>query len=155
MRSLDTTTRRMRKGDDGKRHRVVLRDGVEGYLVTTTALCSGCTGPNGCEECGYSGKRRFTHWAPFSIAEWQHREQDRANAAIRTRAFYRHQGVGQIVQVVSIHRTKDRIVVAFYGGGIGIKSLTQFARDYVRISRAEVESVAARLEEEGVSCSSS
>lgn len=152
------TTRRMRVGDDGKRHRIVLRNGVEGYEVTTTAICSGCTdyemgaiitGPNGCSECGYTGKTRRRHWEPFNIGEWQHAEEQRAIDLVRTRAFYRHQGIGRIVQVVSIRRKAGDVVVAFHGGGITKKNLRDFALAYERVTRAEVESIAARIDEIG------
>lgn len=156
------TTNRMRQDDGGKRHRVVLRNGIEGFIVTTTAHCTGCTeyemgaivsGPSGCTECGHTGKRRRTHWEPFDVGEWARIEETRAINAIRTRAFYRFQGIGRIAQVVSIGRKRDIVVVAYYGGGIAKLSLTQFARDYLRMSIADVLEI-ARSAEGASSCSS-
>lgn len=57
------------------RRRVVVRNGFEGYIERWTDDCSGCTeqgeyggmlyGPFGCEECGYTGRRRTAVWIPF------------------------------------------------------------------------------------------
>jgi hypothetical protein len=51
------------------------RDGVEYYQAAWTGECTGCTergemggtkyGPFGCDECGYTGKRRITFLIPF------------------------------------------------------------------------------------------
>jgi hypothetical protein len=48
-------------------------------LVEWTGTCSGCTeygdygsllsGPMGCEECGYTGKRRNSYWVPLDKDE--------------------------------------------------------------------------------------
>ncbi len=83
-------SRRVRRTKDGVRHAVVLRDGVEGFVVRGTTHCSGCTElgdygggseyydfdmkaqclvGTGCDECGYTGKRRQTYWAPFAVFE--------------------------------------------------------------------------------------
>jgi hypothetical protein len=82
---------RYRTNGDGDRRRVVVRDGIEGFHVTCTLSCSGCCElgdcmgnahnypydskaqchvGSGCDECGYTGKRRLTIWAPFDYAEW-------------------------------------------------------------------------------------
>jgi hypothetical protein len=69
---------RMRRDEEGKLHKVVVFDGVEGYWVSWTRECSGCTehgesggrtwGPFGCDECGYTGKRRQWFWTPFDLS---------------------------------------------------------------------------------------
>ena len=86
----DTTTKlRYRKvGNDEfgyRRVKVVDYEGMEGFVVSFTESCSGCFEFNeglgldayeyddkngcyigaGCEECGYTGKRRQEHWVPF------------------------------------------------------------------------------------------
>lgn len=74
------TQRRRYRKDQGKRRLVVPHwiTGVAGYIVKYTQLCSGCTdygdygtayGPFGCDECGYTGKRRVEHWVPFDFGE--------------------------------------------------------------------------------------
>jgi hypothetical protein len=78
---------KMRRDHDGHLRRVVVFGGVEGYVVRWTAECSGCTehgemggatyGPFGCDECGYSGKRRREFWSPFDLNQW-----DEAHAGI-------------------------------------------------------------------------
>jgi hypothetical protein len=67
---------------DRRRAYAVNEDGspcdVSGALIFTTcqftAPCSGCNcdcregcghGAGGCEECGYTGKHRQTHWVPY------------------------------------------------------------------------------------------
>lgn len=61
---------------DGKRQRVlkVYHMGIPGCVIRFTDDCSGCTewgdygskyGPSGCEECGYTGKRRREEWVPL------------------------------------------------------------------------------------------
>ncbi len=93
---------------DGKRVKVVLNDGFEGFEVRWTASCSGCFEFNegwgldaydfdakhkcyiggGCSECGYTGKRRESFWVPFDSkawnrhanAWWYEREERRAKA---------------------------------------------------------------------------
>jgi hypothetical protein len=76
MTSTGRTGYRMRRDEDGKLHKVVVHDGVEGYIEHVTEACWGCTefgdygtqyGPFGCEECGYTGRRRNAGWVPF---EW-------------------------------------------------------------------------------------
>jgi hypothetical protein len=62
-----------------QRVKVVMLHGWEGYVVRFTTACSGCvpdeenTCPSrgfGCEECGYTGKRRRREWIPFDAAAW-------------------------------------------------------------------------------------
>jgi hypothetical protein len=81
---------RYRRDDDGKRRRVVMFNGQEGFEVWATVSCSGCCemgesggNPNGhdydpkarchvgfgCDECGYTGKRRWPYWVPFLTQE--------------------------------------------------------------------------------------
>jgi hypothetical protein len=80
---------RYRRDDDGKRRRVVVFNGQEGFEVWATVSCSGCCelgeyGGNpgypydpkakcligaGCDECGYTGKRRNSYWVPFLTQE--------------------------------------------------------------------------------------
>ena len=81
---------RYRLDDEGKRRRVVVRDGQEGFEVVATTHCSGCcelgeySGNSssygydqqaqcyvgaGCHECGYTGKRRWPYWSPFPQQE--------------------------------------------------------------------------------------
>lgn len=85
---MSTRYRRVEAG--GRRHRVVLLDGVEGFIVRGTATCAGCFEPgdymgnahlygydakaccyvgSGCDECGYTGKRRWREWVPFNLSE--------------------------------------------------------------------------------------
>lgn len=69
--------RRYRENHLGGRSLVVVVDGEEGYVIRYTRSCSGCdetgeyTGPSergsGCEECGYTGKRRSEEWVPFDV----------------------------------------------------------------------------------------
>jgi hypothetical protein len=71
--------RRYRRDSEGARHLVVVVGGVDGFIVQFTSNCSGCTdgedgrvyGPFGCEECGYTGKRRERMWVPFDYGEWE------------------------------------------------------------------------------------
>lgn len=77
---------RYRRDEEGKRRKIVMWEGREGYELTVTTSCSGCcelgeygSNPNGhgfdvkhncyvgsgCDECGYTGKRRGPFWAPF------------------------------------------------------------------------------------------
>jgi hypothetical protein len=81
---------RYRRDDEGKRHRVVLLNGKEGYIARWTTECSGCFEAgeymgnagnypyddkaqcrvgSGCDECGYTGKRRMEWWTPFDRAD--------------------------------------------------------------------------------------
>lgn len=57
-------------GLDGRR-RYARVAGQVCRLVTWTQECSGCQamdGSNfGCRECGYSGKRRSSFWAPIDV----------------------------------------------------------------------------------------
>lgn len=77
---------RYRRDEDGKRRRVVVFHGQDGYELWATVSCSGCTelgeyGGNpgypydatakclvgaGCDECGYTGKRRNSYWISFA-----------------------------------------------------------------------------------------
>lgn len=71
---------RYRKDDEGNRYKVVMNEGFEGYIGRWTTACSGCyestdgfpTGDigGGCDECGYTGKRRWSMWVPFDITAW-------------------------------------------------------------------------------------
>lgn len=65
---------KMRRDHRGKLRRVHRHLGHDGYYETATTDCSGCTdvgdygtkyGPFGCEECGYTGKRRDRYFVPF------------------------------------------------------------------------------------------
>jgi len=70
---------RMRALKDGKRVRVVHFLGFEGYMTRWTSHCSGCTEvpemthpPDrgiGCDECGYTGRRRNDFFVPFGSFE--------------------------------------------------------------------------------------
>lgn len=84
-----SSNRRFRRTSDGERHLVVTVDGVEGFVVEFTESCSGChetvegyeTGDYnydekaqcyvgaGCDECGFTGKRRRSEWVPFDVME--------------------------------------------------------------------------------------
>lgn len=59
-----------------EKRRVMLEeyDGQEGYSASFVADCSGCTeigdygtryGPSGCQECGYTGRRRVFFFVPL------------------------------------------------------------------------------------------
>lgn len=81
---------RYRRDDEGKRHRVVLNEGHEGFVVRWVDSCSGCHETNqgyslgcyaydekvrcevgfGCHECGYTGKQRQSWWVPFDMTAW-------------------------------------------------------------------------------------
>lgn len=62
---------------DGNRQRVqiVMHRGIPGFEARWTEDCNGCTeygdygspkyGPNGCDECGYTGKRCRVEWLPL------------------------------------------------------------------------------------------
>jgi len=80
---------RLRRDSDGALHKVVLDvDGVECFVVRWTESCSGCCElgeammnahhyafddkahcyvGSGCDECGYTGKRRREWLAPFEF----------------------------------------------------------------------------------------
>lgn len=81
--------RRYRRDALGHRRLVVVFDGRDGFEVRFTTSCSGCFGPgeyggrehdyeydpkarcylgSGCNECGYTGKRRRVEWVPFDMA---------------------------------------------------------------------------------------
>lgn len=88
---------RYRKDREGKRRRVVMYRGYEGYTVRWTQCCSGCSehegytrGPdsgNGCSECGHIGKRRMSDWVPFDKhpdqLDWE--QEDRELRAIKAK----------------------------------------------------------------------
>ena len=81
---------RYRKDREGKRYRVVLNEGHEGFVTRWTESCTGCFEFNegwglehyeydakhkcrigaGCSECGYTGKRRASFWVPFDMTAW-------------------------------------------------------------------------------------
>lgn len=88
----------MRRDDEGDLHRVVRYDGMDGFVVRWTASCSGCFESGdyignahnypydekarchigaGCDECGYTGKRRNEYWVPFDMGAWCERENKR------------------------------------------------------------------------------
>ncbi len=89
---------RYRADWEGKRRRVVLNEGHEGFVIRWTDSCSGCyeggeyggsahlypTDPKagcsigfGCEECGYQGKVRHSMWFPFDTKAWrEHEDRD-------------------------------------------------------------------------------
>lgn len=80
---------------DGRRYKVVMRDGFDGFVVRWTDECTGCTEREdghlvgdysydtkarcvvgcGCHECGYSGKSRREEWIAFDGAYYE--DQDR------------------------------------------------------------------------------
>jgi hypothetical protein len=79
-----------RADHEGRRRLVRTSHGVAGYFAHATVDCPGCTdwgdygtkhGPFGCDECGYTGKRRVAEFVPFPgnedayidaiSAEWQ------------------------------------------------------------------------------------
>lgn len=85
---------------------VVVHRGWEGHVVRSTASCTGCTefgdcgslllgdvdeGGSyrgvGCEECGYTGKRRRADWLPFDVPAYS-AHRDRVWA--RYQRFCRH-----------------------------------------------------------------
>lgn len=56
------------------RHKVIRHRGFEGYFERWTQACSGCSDPGdytvveigaGCDECGYTGKRRMEWFVPL------------------------------------------------------------------------------------------
>lgn len=68
-------TRRMWRDSKGRLRRIVLCDGEEGYIERRTIGCLGCTeygdygvsyGAAGCEDCGFTGRRRIAEWFPFA-----------------------------------------------------------------------------------------
>jgi|SRR5882757_2906332 len=81
---------RYRIDDEGKRRKVVLNEGHEGFVTRWTGSCSGCFEFNegwgldsyeydskhkcyiggGCSECGYTGKRHDSFWVPFDMRAW-------------------------------------------------------------------------------------
>ncbi len=81
---------RYRTVEEVGRVKIVTHDGFEGYVVRWTGSCSGCFETEdghpvgsypwdnkakcyvgaGCEECGYTGKRRNVVWIPIDINAW-------------------------------------------------------------------------------------
>lgn len=68
---------KMRRDGEGRRRKVVTMNGIEGYWAHATGNCSGCTewsegqiisGPSGCDECGYTGRRVWEWFVPFDDA---------------------------------------------------------------------------------------
>lgn len=101
--------------DDGTKRRVLVVPfkGWDGYVVRWTEDCFGCTehgeyggkqwGPFGCEECGYTGKRRRTEWIPFDSTGWY---------ASRDRVWAR------VERFRSYLRSRDRAATTESGGGV-------------------------------------
>jgi hypothetical protein len=87
-----------------RRVRVVIYRGWEGFEERGVAPCSSCheygeyggcscdSSPcvgGGCDECGYTGKRRWRHWLAFDMdayLAWEHRRYERRE---RLLAFWR------------------------------------------------------------------
>lgn len=97
---------------DGKRQRVkvVMFRGFEGFIARWTDSCSGCTELGdygggsqyydtdtkhhcligaGCEECGYTGKRRQEMWIPFDHAAFSAFDDRRWARRERLIAYFR------------------------------------------------------------------
>ncbi len=88
---------------DGKRYRVVMNEGFEGFVVRWTATCTGCYESEdghpvgeydfdqksgcaigaGCEECGYTGKSRRAEWCPFDYAAYSKHSDEQWNKKVR------------------------------------------------------------------------
>lgn len=85
---------KMRRDSQGRLHKVHVLNGVECYATRWTASCSGCTNTPemtspppagiGCEECGYTGKRRQGMWVPFNGADFDRLYGDAADRAEET-----------------------------------------------------------------------
>lgn len=93
-----TVERRRYRVVNGQRFLVVPLRGVDGYVVRFTDYCTGCTEHGdygsllvgsvrdgkvygaGCEECGFTGRRRREEWMPFDFQEWD-RKMDEVLAA--------------------------------------------------------------------------
>lgn len=67
-------------GLDGgmRRVKVVLFEGIKGFVVRFTSACSGCADDreyvscdkgSGCHECGYTGLARRAEWVPLNGKE--------------------------------------------------------------------------------------
>ena len=87
---------RYRAGPEGRRYKVVLHEGFEGFVVRWTATCTGCHETEdgypvgsypfdekakchlgaGCQECGYRGKVRQQMWIPFDYAAYSRWEDE-------------------------------------------------------------------------------
>jgi hypothetical protein len=92
--------------DPRRRVRVVMYRGWEGYEERGVGPCTGCheygeyggcsCGANpciglGCDECGYTGKRRWRHWIAFDMDAfivWEFKRYERRE---RLLAFWRRQ----------------------------------------------------------------
>lgn len=80
---------------DGRRYRIVMNEGFEGFVVRWTSTCTGCFESEdgypvgsypfdegaqchvgaGCRECGYTGKTRSSMWVPFDSAAWRRHDE--------------------------------------------------------------------------------
>jgi len=94
---------RYRVVDDGvmpgpRRVRVVLFRGWEGYVHRWTDYCSGCTehgdygtqyGPFGCDECGYTGKRRNSMFVAFDRVAYEKWSDSRWERRQRLERYFR------------------------------------------------------------------
>ena len=98
-------------GDGVKsKHKLVIRRGWDGYVVRCTVSCSGCCdlGENcgserlypfdkkagcrvgsGCDECGYTGKRRVDVWTPLEVAAFDRHFDKTWKRLERLKAYYR------------------------------------------------------------------
>lgn len=78
-----TVAYRYKIDGQGKRHRLVMHLGHEGYFVRWVEICSGCECDMpgwdekrkcavglGCRECGYTGKRRQEWFVPSDPKAW-------------------------------------------------------------------------------------
>ncbi len=90
---------------DGRRYKVVVYDGFEGFVVRWTATCTGCCETEdghhvghydfdekakchlgaGCEECGYHGKVRREEWVPFDTKAYSKHIDEQWTAEQRMR----------------------------------------------------------------------
>lgn len=100
------TKTKYRRTSDGKLFKVVKLHGVEGFVVRFTSNCSGCSEDGehqpsdrgcGCEECGYTGKRRQEHWVPFDFEQ-----------AERMFAKVRHNKAQFVLDIEKRARTQER-----------------------------------------------
>ena len=89
------TQRARYRTHDGRRYRIVMNEGFEGFVVHWTSTCAGCYETEdgypvgeypydekaqcalgaGCTECGYRGKVRQSMWIPFDTAAWRRHEE--------------------------------------------------------------------------------
>ena len=85
--------------EDGK-HRVLVvtrrvhKRTFEGYYARWTEHCSGCTEEHGvergfgCNECGYTGRRRREHFVPFDMAAFESALDERWARRERLRKYF-------------------------------------------------------------------